>query len=71
MALQGEIASGEFDQHDKVVASKGDPSAKLTELIELMGAVNAAMKKVETKMKAMELNTHMISHKTRVEGWAV
>ena len=71
MALQGAIASGEFDQYGRVVASKGDPSAKLSELIDMMSAVNSAMKNVEEKMKAMESSTHKDSHKACVEGWAV
>ena len=71
MALKGAIASGEFDKYGRVVASKGDSSEKLSELIDMMSAVNLAMKKVETKMKAMESSTHTDLSKTCVEGWAV
>ncbi len=71
MALNGAIASGEFDKYGKIVASKGDSSEKHHELIDMMNAVNSVMKKAETKMKALESSEHNDLDKACVEGWVL
>lgn len=71
MALKGAIVSGEFDTEGKLVSSKGDASQRLPELVEMMTTINAFMKQMEIKMKAMEPPLRHDSEKVCPEGWAL
>ncbi len=71
MNLGGAIASSEFGSNGEMVASMGDTSEEHAEIIELMGAANMLMDKMETKMEAHGRAERRAVECVPVKGWAV